>query len=336
MLEGCIPNSLTQSGLSYEISKPLVFVMDETDWRILEALEGNCRLSYRELAKRVHLSTTAVMKRLKAMEKEGTIMHYMVIPSSAMIGTGGYMVIIHTHGRENSEELIRSIGELQETIIVGELVSSRGRSYVATGQYIGSERLQEIARFFRALEGVEDVELHQTKRLAVSKGYKMDLTNHHLLVLRSLRKDARMQVNEIASESGLTRRRVRKILQELLESGAFRFVTRVHLGLKRTTESIIRVRYDSSESGVRQFNQWIENIDNRGFFDVFSSITEPVAFCWFQCEDIQDMHRILKKIETQPFIETSTPLVIHSMHKFPWLAEYKLDEMIAGISDRAT
>lgn len=313
-----------------------MLVVDETDHLILKELDRNCRLSYRELAKRIQLSTTAVMKRLKAMEDDGTIMHYMVIPSSAMLGTGGYMVIIHTHGRENSEELIRNIGELQETIIVGELASSRGRSYVATGQYIGSERLQEIARFFRALEGVEDVELHQTKRLAVSEGYKMDLTDHHLLVLRSLRKDARMQVNEIASESGLTRRRVRKILQELLESGAFRFVIRAHLGLKRTTESIIRVRYDSSESGVRQFNQWIENIDDRGFFDVFSSITEPIAFCWFSCEDIQDLREVLKRVEALPFIETSTPLVVYSMHKFPWLAEYKLDEMIAGISDKAT
>ncbi|MDR1885974.1 MAG: Lrp/AsnC family transcriptional regulator [Synergistaceae bacterium] len=53
-----------------------VHPIDETGWRILEELQANARISFRELAKKVNLSPTAVVERVKRMESDGVIRGY--------------------------------------------------------------------------------------------------------------------------------------------------------------------------------------------------------------------------------------------------------------------
>ena len=50
--------------------------LDETDWRILDELQADGRLSYNALAKRVHLSAPAVADRVRRLEEAGVITGY--------------------------------------------------------------------------------------------------------------------------------------------------------------------------------------------------------------------------------------------------------------------
>ena len=47
--------------------------LDATDLQILRALQDNARLTTKELAARVNLSTTPVFERMKRLEKTGFI-----------------------------------------------------------------------------------------------------------------------------------------------------------------------------------------------------------------------------------------------------------------------
>jgi Lrp/AsnC family transcriptional regulator, regulator for asnA, asnC and gidA len=49
---------------------------DETDKKILNVLMENSRLSYRQIAKKLKLSTATIMKRVNRMEKEKIIKKY--------------------------------------------------------------------------------------------------------------------------------------------------------------------------------------------------------------------------------------------------------------------
>lgn len=51
-------------------------LLDETGWRILNALQQNARLSYRELGQQVGLSLPSVAERVRKMEETGIIMGY--------------------------------------------------------------------------------------------------------------------------------------------------------------------------------------------------------------------------------------------------------------------
>ena len=46
--------------------------LDKVDLQILQALQDNARLTTRELASRVSLSSTPVFERLKRLEREAT------------------------------------------------------------------------------------------------------------------------------------------------------------------------------------------------------------------------------------------------------------------------
>ena len=51
-------------------------LLDTTGWRILEALQGNARLTHKELGRRVNLSPPAAAERMRRMEEAGIISGY--------------------------------------------------------------------------------------------------------------------------------------------------------------------------------------------------------------------------------------------------------------------
>jgi Lrp/AsnC family leucine-responsive transcriptional regulator len=50
--------------------------LDDLDWRILDALQSDGRLSYKELGRRVNLSSPAVAERVRRLEETGVITGY--------------------------------------------------------------------------------------------------------------------------------------------------------------------------------------------------------------------------------------------------------------------
>jgi DNA-binding Lrp family transcriptional regulator len=138
--------------------------LDPTDKKILDELSFDCRLSYRELAKRVGLSTTAVIRRVNALIDDGTIHNFVVIPTRNMAGTDSFIAIIHTDSSENLDEFVSMIGSTHKFIQVSQLISPRGHSFFLTGRYTSFSDLMEIGRFLRALDGVEEVEIYHIER----------------------------------------------------------------------------------------------------------------------------------------------------------------------------
>ena len=50
--------------------------MDDMDWALLRELQGDARLSFSELSRRVHLSPPAVAERVRRLEESGVISGY--------------------------------------------------------------------------------------------------------------------------------------------------------------------------------------------------------------------------------------------------------------------
>lgn len=305
--------------------------LDPTDSRILDELGRDCRISYQKLAGRVGLSTTAVIRRVSALIGDGTITNFVVIPSRKMTGATGFTAVVHTDGTEDVKEFVDLVGANRGIIQVSELADTKGGAYFITGSYIGSEHLRGIGKSFRDLEHVRDVELHTVTRMLVSEGTKVELTKHQLLVLRALRRDARLPVKEIASETGLSVKRVRKTLREIQESGAFRFTTRISHTVARGLDVVLRIQNNDNEMSNQEVWNWLNEEFPTRVFDVFQSATEPVLFAWFEPNDIREVYGICETVRQGPSIDSATPLVFLSSKKFPWLGELLLDEMIQEI-----
>ena len=63
-------------------------LLDATDLQILRALQENARLTTKQLAARVNLSTTPVFDRLKRLERSGFIRQYVAVLDAEKLGRG--------------------------------------------------------------------------------------------------------------------------------------------------------------------------------------------------------------------------------------------------------
>lgn len=67
--------------------------LDSLDWQLLDELQADARLSYNELARRVHLSAPAVADRIRRLERQGVIIGYQaqVDPTAAGFPVHAYV-----------------------------------------------------------------------------------------------------------------------------------------------------------------------------------------------------------------------------------------------------
>jgi Lrp/AsnC family transcriptional regulator, leucine-responsive regulatory protein len=95
-------------------SKSALAQLDAIDVSILEALQGNGRLSNLELSQHVHLSPSACLRRVKQLEEAGVIVGYVALLSPKALGAHGTsftIVNLETlggHALDNFEQAVRN------------------------------------------------------------------------------------------------------------------------------------------------------------------------------------------------------------------------------------
>jgi len=98
--------------------------MDRFDKLILEALQRDGRISNKQLAQQVHLSESACLRRVRALEEDGMIERYVAMVSQSKAGVpGDVLVHIGLHREEQSElaafeEAVRNIPEVMECYLM--------------------------------------------------------------------------------------------------------------------------------------------------------------------------------------------------------------------------
>lgn len=90
-----------------------------TDLRILDELQRDGSLSNVELARRVHLSPSPCLARVKALEAAGVIQGYVALVSAARLGLGLNVFIsisLKTQNRQSLADLEQRIAEHDEVM----------------------------------------------------------------------------------------------------------------------------------------------------------------------------------------------------------------------------
>lgn len=80
--------------------------LDETDRKILRILQRNSDLTVKELAEKLHLSTSPTFERQKRLERDGYIERYMAVVNPHKVGNG-IMVLCNIRLKQHSQELIQ-------------------------------------------------------------------------------------------------------------------------------------------------------------------------------------------------------------------------------------
>ncbi|MFX1262698.1 MAG: winged helix-turn-helix transcriptional regulator [Promethearchaeota archaeon] len=303
--------------------------MDSIDKRILLALDSNCRLSYQALAEKLGLTATAIKKRMERLVETGVIEEFSVLLKPAMVNSDYLVALIYTDGSEDEEDFMDLIGANLNVVQVGQVVTGVGRLYFLQCEYSGAEGLQGISAFLRTLDSVTHTELHT---IVTQRGEQFEIKNLHLRVLKPLLKDARMQIGEIAAETGLPARRASRAIKELQDSDAFWFAVRWNLGLGNNAEFYLKIAFKEQRFKKDEMDEWLRTTFPHEFWFSFASAMEPILFAKFVTEHFRDAEKISSTAKNAPFSESVDVFLSYPVKKYPRLGRIKIEEMIRDAS----
>jgi DNA-binding Lrp family transcriptional regulator len=98
--------------------------LDRIDRAILAELQRNGRLSNRELAEHVHLSESACLRRVRALEEARVIDRYAALVNQAKVGLPGNVFVSITLNRQEQgdlaafEEAVQAVPEVMECYLM--------------------------------------------------------------------------------------------------------------------------------------------------------------------------------------------------------------------------
>ncbi len=94
-------------------------LLEAVDARILDALQGDGRLTNQALADRVGMSTSPCWRRVNRLEQDGMIAGYRAVLDRQKIGLGVLAFVrvkIDSHNADEAEEFSRGIMRLNEVV----------------------------------------------------------------------------------------------------------------------------------------------------------------------------------------------------------------------------
>lgn len=232
--------------------------MDKFDLIIIRKLLENSRLTYRELAEIINLSVSAVHKRIKNLEDDGVINKYIARPS--VIALKCLWVLIYGNSNAKFTDIVsKELGQHESIKFVG----------TAGGNFL------YITAFLRDISELQDFSVYVSATAQISKPTVAIINIPYMTtpeylskidykIIKSLNKDARKPISDIADDVGLSAKTIRKRLDYMIENKLVTFtiewlplyensfITVFHIDLKEGTNinSTIQHIYDKYSDNI--------------------------------------------------------------------------------------
>jgi DNA-binding Lrp family transcriptional regulator len=301
--------------------------LDYVDKKIIDILGTDCRTPYREIAKSLGMSVTAIKSRVDDMVADGAIIDFVVEFMPAMIGSEIMLFWLATDGKEDKEQFISELaanrGVMQITLIYG-------GDYLVLAEYTSSFELATLTETFRSNPHISSTEMHT---LLIRPGKKTNLTNLQLRVLRALLKDARMLISDIADETNLSVRLVRKTLRELKQSEAISFALRARFNVGSRVTFLLKLKWDPKRTSREEIVDMLMTRHQDTLWEVFPSASEPFLICAATVDDLNHVDTITAQLKSHPAILYSEAFIYRPSYRYKSLRRLCLEEAVqaAGV-----
>jgi DNA-binding Lrp family transcriptional regulator len=135
--------------------------IDEIDAKILQMLQSDGRLSFREIAKKTGISTPTVSARVKSLEERGVIRGYSVdIDPTAVNETISVLTLkCKPKDLETTSELLAGHDNVREVMVLS------GSKVVARLVFETEGKLDEFLRWLEKLEQIDNYDIERAVRV---------------------------------------------------------------------------------------------------------------------------------------------------------------------------
>lgn len=299
--------------------------MDSVDIGILRALGENCRASYQEMGRELGMTANAVKKRVKRLVDSGTIHSFVVYLSPAMADLEILLAIVNTEGVRSEERILDVIVENSHVFSTGRLSDG---NCIVFAEYEGSDNEIKLEHFLQKIDGVTGIEIH---KLLSPRGKKVEFKPLELRVLKCLVEDPRMPATEVADMTGLTPRRVRRIIKQLIEGGGLNFVARLNLNAGPGVIYYAQIIWDESKATHTEMEYWLEKEFVGQYFDSHISASAPMMLSLFVINHLRDAEPLSRRISKTSMIESVKTIFPFPTKKNVRLQRLMLEKMLRSI-----
>ena len=148
--------------------------LDKVDIQILRCMAGDCRLSYRQIAQRVNLSTSTVSKRIKKLQESKIINSFIPLIDANALNLVMYLVGIKIRPGNSAKDVAELIKPLAYVSHI----------FITTGYYdlivvSVAKNPQEIMKQLKEITSVDGIERYESFQiLEVSKEAPVEALIH--------------------------------------------------------------------------------------------------------------------------------------------------------------
>lgn len=287
--------------------------MDEIDLKILKKLMENSRVTYRELAEMTDISVSTIHKRINNLIEDEIILGFTARPSAIALK---YLLVM-IFGTSNArliDVVTEELGQHENVFLVS-LASGKSMYVIGFLRNITelrdySTNISKTAQIRDPIIGIIDISYITTPE---------PLTNIDYKILRSLNKDARKPITDVAEDVGVSTKTVKKRLDRMVENNLVDF--NINLSDKAennlTTGFHIYLKEGSNIDSTIQYlyGKYSKNII---MCVSYSNIPNYITMhTWTR--NTQESHEIHKELQTEGFKDIIPHLVISSKYYDFWV-----------------
>ncbi len=140
------------------LPKPEEFALDELDRKILQAYLMDSRVSYRELAHKLGVSTTTVQARTQKLEKAGVVRGYSAIFDHEKIGYQLTAITEVSVAKGKLLELEREVAKIPQVLAVYDVTGLTDAIVIA--KFKSRDELSKFTKTLLAMPFIERTNTH--------------------------------------------------------------------------------------------------------------------------------------------------------------------------------
>lgn len=263
---------------------------DKKDRRILLELDRNARQSYGNIAKKVHLSKSSVMNRIKELEKQGVILNYITVIDNMRLGYVNYVIyfkftsttpekekeivkFLHAHPRVWG--LVTTSGYVDLVVV---LATKTTKEYYEIWETL-YEKIKPYVKVIRTALLIEYINFsrnyllpsEEVKKIEIFTGSladeRVDDTDNALL--KELSQNARISIVDLSKKVHLTPSAIVYRIRQLEKRGIIQ-AYRANINFRKLGYEYFKIMLTLNDFSIRKdLYTWVKSNKNVVYFDGF-------------------------------------------------------------------
>lgn len=277
--------------------------MDEVDLTIILLLMNNSRLTYREISDHLGLSINAIYKRVQTLTDMRIIEKFTARLKPYALNAI-YTFIFGQSDAQDIDKIITDLGYHDNTWQI--ILSSR--NYV----YIGSmlENIHQLDEYSSFISQTAEIHSPQIGLLSgvnyispvpyiVPKSQASNFDKLDLEIIRSLHKDSRKSISEIAEDANSTPNTVRRRLDRLIQEGIIELSINFNPESSNDVFAVFQVTINPSVD-KNEFAKYLNEKYHPNIFYCWSFSNHPnLILCWVWTNTMKELTDLAEKVKKE-------------------------------------